>query len=374
MLIGLLRRTRETLGRFFFDNYEYIRDRLLLTFGCYRIVYARDSDGLPLPSSYTRAAVVAIHPDDPQGLPFIINLLQGLAANGFYVLVVATKRLSPAVSEKLLAHCHFLISRFPIGVDFGSYKMGLSWLQQQPFYREIEVLALVNDSLFYPAGIANTIREMMESKGDWLALYENFQYPWHAQGCFQIFRPPVFKSLAFINFWNRYKPISARLHAVDRGEVKLSEALCKRGNFVPYIVYSSFKVQQGVYTALMTPTDSQRTLHRILKLSLGEFYNTEVGTYIKVLKLDHDSFSSLFPKGRNRDELFAHNICTQISSMLETSDPIQYVCLLCNVLYAAPIKRDVCYGGIHSTADVLDLAQGFTREERDAMLLEFRRS
>jgi hypothetical protein len=151
----------------------YVREAFLLLLGRDRLIYSERAGALVSGPGFQRAVVMALHPDE-SGLTFALNAMKGFAANGFFVLAVSSKRLPPWMSERILAHCDHLIERYSIGRDFGSYKLGFSWLKRQDFYGGLDTLALVNDSMYYPQSIAAAINEMLQQDAPWMALHENY--------------------------------------------------------------------------------------------------------------------------------------------------------------------------------------------------------
>ncbi|MGH7040544.1 MAG: hypothetical protein ACREFY_00240, partial [Acetobacteraceae bacterium] len=146
---GLMRFIIEFVIFRVYDFIQFLRDFWQVCIRRLHKVVLRERTGdLAPPADVSRAAIVAIYPSEAS-LPFTINLLRSLVTAGCYVLLISTRRLSDTASAQLLQHCHYLIERAAVGRDFGSYKLGLQWLEGAPErFRTVDTLVLANDSLF----------------------------------------------------------------------------------------------------------------------------------------------------------------------------------------------------------------------------------
>jgi len=344
---------------FFYDVWEFLRDAPFLLMGKHKIIYAEQAGHLPVPS-HKRIAVVAIRPSR-EILPFTLNLLRGLAENGFFILCVSTSRLQGETKEQILSHSHHLIERYPIGRDFGSYKIALEWLEKRSFYAQAELLALINDSVFYTKDTGASIAELLKKgeASDWLGLYENFECRYHVQSYFQILRAPAFRSRAFINFWKQYLPFSSRRHSVKNGEAGFTRIL-KNAGFKPYILYNTVRIHDDVLKRLREkPAAEDKQFRYIVFLTAN-----------RVLKTWRDSL----PSNKFEDSLTMEpeDLLRRVSVIMEFKNPTHAVGLLCNFLYGAGLKRDICYSGAHPIADIVSLSSGYSPEEMENMAVDLR--
>jgi hypothetical protein len=275
---------------------------------------------------------------------FLINLMKGFADADFFVLGVSTKPLSPDMAEPILAHCHGVIERFNIGFDFGSYQMGLRWIEQNPLLKDIDTLVLANDSLFYPSSIASTIRDLLKKEENWIGLFENFELRYHVQSFFEVFRAPVFKAKVFKQFWSAYKPYSSRLHTIHKGEGGLSRELVKAG-ISPAIIYSGEAIKQKIMSHFSSGMNDPTLSHILSPEALRNIH--------------------LLDKSSGRSA--ADHLAFEAYALAKTSNPTHTLGLLCNFLFEAPIKFDIVYRGAAKTADVVAVARGFRADELRAM-------
>jgi hypothetical protein len=332
----------------------------------HRRVHRETAGGQPQTSS-ARCAVVAVYPSR-WSLPFTLNLLEALISADFWVLVVSTRKLGDDRRELLRAWCHHIVERENVGQDIGSYQFGIEWLaRNKNLFTETQKLVLANDSMFYPKEFKNELPRMLEKPDVWQSLFENHEVHFHAQSFFLLFDREVFVSSAFRNFWKRYKPYSSRRHAINKGEVGLSQRLKKAG-FVNEPAYSSVRLASAL-------TGAGWRLSRLAELApTNPNYDIERDK----IKDSARSFKifNLRPFGSGKtaptEEWVMNLWIDRIVRRFELSNPTHAGALYCNVLLGAPIKRDVCYRGTYDMNQVVSMAQGFDREELDAIMRDLR--
>jgi hypothetical protein len=338
-----------------FDTKILARDYWLMLLGRHRRAIRERRGSRTLPIKLTRAAIVAIYPQGSE-IFSTLNLLDALAANGFYVILVSGRRLDESLSAGLLPRCHALIERHNIGHDFGAYQFGLAWFRGQEFLSGVEVLGLANDSMFYPKSFSGELETLLSSGDDWAGLYESFVWHHHVQSFMQFFRHSVFTSPGFTSFWARYRPLSLRLHAIHKGEIGLSRSLRAAGHSA-CVLYTTSRLRDDLMRRLSRSNDDLR-LHRILRLCLKDDYFAALATAAQ---------SDLAPG------FVAEELVSRVAVQGELHNPTHSVGLLCNHLYGAPLKRDLCYRGTHTIADLVGLCHEFDEAEKGKMLSDLRR-
>ena len=345
------------------DFVTHARDLVHLSLGRHRLVFSEKPGLLNQTGSCTRVAVVATYPNETV-LPFVRNLMRGLHENGFFVLAVAAKRLPEFVSSFLLQHCNVLLERFPIGRDFGSYKLGIEWIDRWPEFAACDTLALVNDSMFYPKHITQTIADMLKADADWLGLFENHLTRFHVQSFFQIFRRPVFQSQAFKQYWKSYIPLTSRTHSIRRGETGLTHTLTKAGS-QPFAIYNSLAIRQGLAHQLRQPNNE--LLSRIVYLVLANAKSDVIPSRVMV-----DSRGNTVAVAED-EVLKSEFLASAVGKLAEWSNPTHSAGLICNMLFHAPIKRDICIRGTHASCDLQALARGFSEQEKECIERDIKR-
>jgi hypothetical protein len=321
-----------------------------------QIIFGEKEGALPQAPSSRRIAIVAAYPNQ-HSLPFLGNLLDGLAAHEFFILVVAGEKLAPAYHDFIRPRSHRIIEKDTVGRDFGSYKTGWQWVIKHRNLDTLDEVAFANDSLYWPRPIGSTIGEMLTRPGDWLCLFENFQTYYHAQSFFQIFRRPVFTSGVFRSFWQRYASPSARQRVITKGEVALTRCLTRAG-FESHAYYNAAKLRADILAALDNK-DVSEPFADVLNLTLGFEHRKLTGRPLP----RREDFLALLPAA----------VAHKVGMLAEHYNPTHATGLLCNYLYQAPLKRDICYRNIHAMSDLVALAQGFSPEEKEAMFLDLRR-
>lgn len=337
-----------------FDQLQVLRSRHQMRQGLHKKMLSETVCGAPA-STAGRYAVIAVYPS-PESIPFTLNLLNALTSNGFWVLVVSTRPVDETNFSLLRRACHHLIERPNVGMDFGSYKLGIEWLEQNySVYTAAETLVIANDSMFYPQRVTDDIAEMLDRPAAWQSLFENFQFHYHAQSFFLLFRSEVIQSEPFRRFWTEYLPYSSRLHAIHKGEVRLSKRLRKIG-MTCEALYSLSRFASAL-------EHCEFDLWQVAELSPGdEFRSVSRSTILRMLRLQHtyDLHAALMAWR------------STIAHYFETTNPTHVAALFCNHLFGAPLKRDICSRGPFDIYQVIRMAQGFDEAEKAAMSRDLR--
>jgi hypothetical protein len=191
---------------------------------------------LGAPLSETRSfAVIALFPtSDPIYEVSIKNLITGFQNNGLKVVVILNTNANESLNQYFQASKCVVITRKNQGRDFGAYKAGILWLDNEIGLSNINRLVLANDTLLWINSAEQIIAETLLS--DWSSLFLNLELKTHAQSFFLSFSNQVLSEPKFIDFWLKYVPLNYRRHAILFGEIKLSELLLKRGySCKPYV-------------------------------------------------------------------------------------------------------------------------------------------
>ncbi|SEE66676.1 hypothetical protein SAMN05444161_6612 [Rhizobiales bacterium GAS191] len=352
-ILAPIRYARYALG---FDARILARDYWMILQGKHRRAIRERKGTCTLPIRLTRAVIVATYPQGSE-IFSTVNLLDALVANGFYVIVVSSRELDEHLSAELLPHCHCLLERHNIGHDFGAYKFGLEWFQRQDFLGRVEVLGLANDSMFYPKRFAEELGTLLSCEHPWMGLYESFVWHHHVQSFLQLFRREVFDAPCFKSFWSRYRPLSLRRHAIHKGEIGLSGCLQAAG-YASSVLYTTSRLRGDLMRRLGQGKNEDLPLHRILRLSLNDDYFAALATAAQ---------SNLTPG------FVVEELVSRVVRQGELHNPTHGVGLLCNYLYGAPLKRDLCYRGTHTIADLVALSHEFDEAEKAKILSDLRR-
>jgi hypothetical protein len=356
------RRLRDSWYCLNFDLREWLNDARALREGKHLTPTAEYDGALAGSERPKRAAIVAIYPTE--SITFsILNLLNALQSADFWILVVSTKPLDENQRQLITKNCNRLLERFPVGRDFGSYQMGMRWLKDNKKLENAEFLALTNDSLFYPASFSERLENFMSESNQWYALYECFEIHYHTQSFFQIFRRDMFLSSAFQRFWNDYTPYSARKHAIHKGEVEFSRRMVAAG-FLSRVMFNTSRVCADVLAALKSENTDPGVVLALKQTMKDEYF--DIIERIKsnlVFEAEHKLLNTVV----------ANDISNRLSYHIENRNPTHCIGLLCNILYDAPIKRDVVYRGHIELGTLISQCRGFTVKERMLMNDDLRR-
>jgi hypothetical protein len=340
-----------------FDVRSYVKDFHALATGKHKKPRAEYAGKSSLGIEVKKFAVVAIHPGSKAADFSLVHLLKSLHDTGFWVLVVSTLKLSDDQREKFGTYCNHVIERHGIGRDFGSYQMGLRWLEKNGYLQDAERLILANDSLFYPSSFGNQIQQLLDEDRPWSALFENFEWHYHSQSFFQMFKRDIFNAEAFKRFWRDYWPFSTRGHGINKGEVGLSEILINSG--IPqYTLFRSDAIGRDVVAKLQSALDEKLVLAIKHTLNLTGVARRNYGDIIlkRQRQIEWDIEVTM--------EKSRHELAQSIVAEAEFSNPTQRLGLICSILYEAPIKRDIAYRGSIEIGTLVMNCCGFSEEEK----------
>ena len=142
-----------------------------------------------------------------------------------------------------------ILLRENIGRDFGAYKAGFEYVSKEYGLSNIHNLTFANDTIFFAKDSIDVIKETLALNGDVKSIFLNLQDHLHAQSFFISFTKEVIVSKPFSKFWDHYYPSNERVHAINNGEVKLTQCLNKANfKFACYVnaetlhnIFSDFK-------------------------------------------------------------------------------------------------------------------------------------
>ena len=302
-----------------------------------------------------RWAIVAVHVNAMEFFS-IRNLCQALASNDYRVMVVSSGPVPKELRQEMLSVCHRLVERIPLGRDFGSYKLGIDILQRSGLYSDLEDLVLCNDSMFWPGSLVGEIRRLNSSEAPWRALFEhcNTSSNYHAQSFFQAFSAEILGAERFMRFWDDYWPFTDREHAIKMGEIGLTKCLVESGRF-PEVLYSAQAVIDDI-VAMLRDRALPRAFWPALSICEPEFFQEFMKNFVCLKDVGCDS-------GPLSDWLEAR-LRAFLDDRMTLRNPTHGAGIILNVVYGAPIKRDICVRAGYSIGGVATLLTGFSPEER----------
>ena len=130
-----------------------------------------------------------------------------------------------------------IIKRENVGYDFISYQVGLKKIK----FNNYDEVVICNDSVYGPIFPLEEIFKKMEQENcDFWGMTENYEYAYHLQSYFLVFRKNIFNSKIFHNFWQTINIFNSKQTIIQKFEIGLSQLLLKEG-FLPIAVAKSNK-------------------------------------------------------------------------------------------------------------------------------------
>jgi hypothetical protein len=216
-----------------------------------------------------RIAILVLH--QPRGVPAsILSTLRNLVENGFAPFVVSNGALALADHSLILQQAALVMTRPNFGYDFGAYRDAAMHLWQAGTC--FEVLAFINDSIWFPLVPGNRHLQEMASRPENLIGY-NFatardgRRNGHAQSYFFAFANlDSRKRDILFDYWARLRVASDREFTVRQGEMRMTRHFADRG----FVLGSLFGVEELVQAlAASEPAELsalvdhlERTAHR----------------------------------------------------------------------------------------------------------------
>ena len=302
-----------------------------------------DDQSIVDPPKARLALFVAYH--QPEKVPRSnLNYLISLNKCKFRIIYIHNGPLEREAIEGLKPYCEEIICRENLGQDFGAWKDGIKYCQEQNILNDLSWLLICNDSNFFLGGKHATsfeieFRNALESaQYDLIAANKNLEAWFHYQSFFLCFSKEIFLGRAFKKFWENYIPLSHRFHAINNGEIKLTHRVLK--NSQALVLYDSPSIIKGIAIKKLLTKDLVCLPLRIL-LSL------------KGVSAPCDTEVS---------NIFIH----QMIGHLETFNP-SHVFALLYVKYAKSpfLKKDLYQAGSHSLAQIAKILGEEIHEETE---------
>lgn len=166
-----------------------------------------------------------------------IDLLRSLRKANVNAIVVCNGHPQPAALERLRKEAHRILVRRNIGRDLGAYRAATLYLNAQAL--PASRVLYFNDSLIYLAGegLDRMIQRLAEGKYPVIGTFENHEYEHHIGSYAFSVSGEVFKNPKMLAFWRRYRPYDIRPHAINKGEIGMSQRFKKLGYDID-VIYS----------------------------------------------------------------------------------------------------------------------------------------
>jgi glycosyltransferase involved in cell wall biosynthesis len=291
-----------------------------------------------------KIAIVALYPRGSLQNS-VLRLINILKKFDYEVLVVINKSSLSEWESELKSLPISIIKRPNVGRDFGAYKAGWNFVNDTCKLDNIDEILFANDSVFYGQNFLEFMKIFEAKNALWTTAFLNFEKHTHAQSFFQRFSKEILISDEFKTFWQDYFPSNRRVHAIDKGEVCLSQKLIRGGYFPESVVTAS----------TLEKSDGFR------HLSFEDKYALLLDDYYKILQLPDEKQVEYFLQRFRR-------------SFMETNTS-HTVGLLANKAIGAPLKLDIVATG-RATIEGVEIAlsqSGLDRNEVDHVRTDFLR-
>jgi glycosyltransferase involved in cell wall biosynthesis len=299
-------------------------------------------ESFSLPGS-RKIALLALFPRGPL-LKSVERLISNLLDSEYEVVVVINQSNQRDWIPELSNYPISILARENVGRDFGAYKAGINFLKNRGLFSNIEKLLMCNDSVFYGKNFSEFLAKYEDESSSWTAAFVNFKMHTHAQSFFQSFTGEVVRNPSFQSFWMNYYPSNRRVHAINKGEIMLSQILLSVGVFPKSIVNA--KNIADVYQA-----------DQVL---LEDFYSVFFESYDEMLNYPAQVKNDLFWHALERS--FMEKNCSHVAGLLAFK------------ALGAPLKLDLFATGrvtIESLHQAL-LQDGLEEREIAELIEEFR--
>ena len=166
---------------------------------------------------------------DPHNIidDYVVFYLSKLTEIADIVFITAS---APSEQEiaKVASFCRNIIIRRNRGYDFGSWKDGLTLIDDE--ISDYKSLIMANDSVYAPLyDIKEMIDEMERHECDFWGITASNEIAYHLQSYFLFLHPKVFLSETFQQFWNKLKHYKHKNSIIRKYEISLSRRLLRCG-------------------------------------------------------------------------------------------------------------------------------------------------
>ncbi|MBF0298523.1 MAG: hypothetical protein HQK51_07365 [Oligoflexia bacterium] len=169
---------------------------------------------------------------------YVVRYLKSLRDLDFSIVFTSTApTLEDQEIQKIRPFCAHILLRKNIGIDFGSWKSAIYFLEEKYknyLQRKCKYILLANDSVYGPLFDMSSIVNEMRSKinlneVDLFALTDSKERKYHLQSYFLLFSERIFRNKTWRKFWREIKFYQDKQLIIDNSEVGLSRMLIKDG-------------------------------------------------------------------------------------------------------------------------------------------------
>ena len=174
---------------------------------------------------------------------YVIYYLRGLKKVASDIIFIADNEVQSGEEEKLKDLVVFSKCERHGCYDFGSYRRGFEWAEQNGILNNADELIFCNDSCYGPVyPFENVFAEMDKRKCDFWGMAESHELRTHLQSYFLIFKSNVFHSQNFKEYVHSFEKQDDFYGYVKNYEIKFAEHLSEAGfTYTAYLDVSKYE-------------------------------------------------------------------------------------------------------------------------------------
>ena len=298
--------------------------------------------------------------------------IEALKDAGFAVVYINNETTDPDAAVSLQSLCWRVYDHQNIGRDFGGFRDGVLLLHQQGHLDRCRVLCIANDSMQFIPGrnaeaLIAALNAFVASEKQALFSHISHQIQTHYQSYFQVLKPGIFRSKAFLQFWRDYTPLSHRGHCIYNGEIALSQKVYRRFPAVDTL-YTSDKLHEALESHFRSEGGvPAEEVFRLMPSPARTSQRRKIGYSLQQLMLQSDQHEKL-----TGAQLYS------IADLIENGNPSHIAAFLYPFYLHCPfVKHDLCTAGSYTMAQAISLfrevvKQSLGSEDVESYVEEFR--
>ena len=260
-------------------------------------------------ASFNREGIIA---------PFVVYFLKELRKEVEFIVFIADNEVLPEEEEKIKGIVYYSRCVRHGCYDFGSYRRGFEWADENGLLRDADELIFCNDSCYGPIFPFRTVfSEMKRRDCDFWGMTESYQMRHHLQSYFMVFKQKVFSSESFRSFVLSLEKQNDFWGYVEKYETRFTEYLIKAGfkcsSFCPYesVAHSDSKelINPCVYPVTLLSLGMPLVKRKVFVNKHGGFLEESQKTLMNVIGFHNpvvyglirdDSYEQLLDAAINR--------------------------------------------------------------------------
>lgn len=172
-------------------------------------------------ASYNKKGIIAT---------YVVHFLKELKKEVNDIIFVADNEVSPDEEDKIKDIVTYSLCERHACYDFGSYRRGYEWADENGLLKDADELIFCNDSCYGPVYPFREVFLKMETMDcDFWGMTESYQIRYHLQSYFLVFRRNVFSSDSFRSFVSSFEKQKNFWEYVKKYETTFAEHLLSSG-------------------------------------------------------------------------------------------------------------------------------------------------